>query len=153
MCQIDSIYPKVNAMNTNKKIPTLYLLSVIALGTHATCNADVSLTSDSDWKASVSGSLPVFMVISDFDKGEEEKATRIMSGFNPVNLTFHVFAPEFNGVTVSSHVQIDTHLQGSQSQNSGTFKSRVAEIKISGDFGTFNAGKGFGIFNSSAIGD
>ena len=136
-----------------KPIPTSCLLSVIALTTSSISHADITLTSDSNWKASVSGSLPVFMVISDFDKGEEEKATRIMSGFNPVNLTFHVTAPEFNGITVSSHVQIDTHLQGSQTQNSGTFESRVAEIKVSGDFGTFNVGKGFGIFNSSTIGD
>ena len=140
-------------MNTQKQLPASFLLSVIVLTTPSISNADITFTSDSNWNASVSGSLPVFMVISDFDKGEEEKATRIMSGFNPVNLTFHIFAPEFNGISVSSHVQIDTHLQGSQTQNSGTFESRVAEIKISGDFGTLNAGKGFGIFNSSTIGD
>ena len=141
-------------MNTNKKHFASYLGFSIALALPSISNANVALTPESsDWKASLSGSLPIFMVISDFDKGAEEKATRIMSGFNPVNLTFHVSAPEFNGITVSSHVQIDTHLQGSQTQNSGTFESRVAEVKISGDFGTLNVGKGFGIFNSSAIGD
>ena len=138
-------------MITNNKIPAALLSFGFAFGIPTFANAGITLASDSGWTASLSGSLPIFLVVSDTEDGE--KASRIMSGFNPANLTFGVSAPESNGLTVSAHVQIDTHLQGSGVQNSGLFESRVAEIQIDGSFGTVNIGKGFGIFNSSAIGD
>jgi hypothetical protein len=114
------------------------------------------LGSAQGYEASVSGSIPVFMVISDHEgaPGQSgEQAARIQSGFNPANLTFHVKAPTSDGLTVSAHVQYDTHLQGAGEQNSGLFESRVAEIQVDGTFGTVSLGKGFGIFNSAAIGD
>lgn len=139
-------------MIKKNKLPNLLLLSCLSLNTPA-ANAGITLASESGWNASLSGSLPVFMVLSDFDRGDKEKTARVMSGFNPANLTFFVSAPELNEVTVSARVQINTHLQGSQTQNSGLFESRIAEIQIDADIGTLNVGKGFGIFNSSAIGD
>ena len=114
--------------------------------------AGVDLVNTNDWETSISGSLPVFLVASDHDNSE--KAFRVQSGFNPTNINFHVVAPTGDsGITISGHFQVDTHLQGSGAQNSGLFESRVANIKLSGDFGTIVAGKDFGVFNSSAIGD
>jgi hypothetical protein len=76
-----------------------------------------------------------------------------MSGFNPANITFSLHAPTQNGISVSGVFQINNHLQGSSIQNDGLFESRIADIIIAGNFGTVNVGKGFGIFNSSSIGD
>ncbi len=108
--------------------------------------AGVDLVNTNDWETSISGSLPVFLVASDHDNSE--KAFRVQSGFNPANINFHVVAPTSDsGITISGHFQVDTHLQGSGAQNSGLFESRVANIKLSGDFGTIVAGKDFGVFN------
>lgn len=106
---------------------------------------------DQGWNANLSGSFPVFFVYSNTKDGEQ--ASRIMSGFNPANMTLNVTAPEEEGIVVSGTLQINNHLQGSQVQNSGLFESRVADIQVEGGFGKLNIGKGFGIFNSSAIGD
>ncbi|KGK01041.1 porin [Thalassotalea sp. ND16A] len=126
-------------------------LATITMSTSAT--AAVVIESESGWETSMSGSIPVFVVSSDHDG--EESGVRVQSGFNPANLNFHVAAPKLaNGLTVSGHFQIDTHLQGSRGQqNGGQFESRVANIKIAGDFGSVVVGKDFGVFNSSAIGD
>ncbi|MEJ2416227.1 MAG: porin [Exilibacterium sp.] len=115
-------------------------------------NASVNLMStDEGWEANLSGAVPVFLVVSDFESGED--SSRIQSGFNPASLTIGVKAPSSDGLRVSGQVQIDTHLQGAQTQNSGLFESRIYEIQVDGDFGSVNIGKGFGIFNSTAIGD
>lgn len=117
----------------------------------------VSYESDDGWNLGVTGAIPVFLNASthtDFNAdGSDQFATRVMSGFNPGNVTFTVTAPEQNGVTVSGVYQINHHLHGPSIQNSGLFEGRVADIIVAGDFGTFNVGKGFGIFNSSSIGD
>lgn len=143
-----------------KALPLTPLASAIILAGSLSCSpvyAAVTLGSTQGYEASVSGSIPVFLVLSSHDspKGgaaDGEDAARIQSGFNPANLTFHVKAPTSEGLTVSAHVQYDTHLQG-HTQDSGLFESRVAEIQVDGSFGTVSLGKGFGIFNSSAIGD
>ncbi|MFQ3236512.1 MAG: putative porin [Paraglaciecola sp.] len=142
---------KKNTFIKNKFATCLFATSgALCLANPAT--AGVDLLSKGGWDTSISGSLPVFMVASDHD--DSEKALRVQSGFNPANINFHVVAPKSDaGITVSGHFQIDTHLQGSGVQDSGLFESRVANIKISGDFGTIVAGKDFGVFNSSAIGD
>ena len=112
----------------------------------------VSLSSFSDnWNHEVHGSFPVFFTYSDTDGGEQ--GSRIMSGFNPASMTITSSAPPQEGLEISASLQITSHLQGSQVQNSGAFESRVADIQIKGDFGQLNIGKGFGIFNSNAIGD
>ncbi|MFT5593960.1 MAG: hypothetical protein ACI8SR_002347 [Oceanicoccus sp.] len=104
-----------------------------------------------DWNHEVHGSFPVFFTYSDTDNGEA--GSQIMSGFNPANMTITSMAPKQDGLDISATLQITSHLQGGKEQNSGLFESRVAEIKIAGDFGQVNIGKGFGIFNSNAIGD
>ena len=103
------------------------------------------------WQHEVHGSFPIFFTYSDTDGGEQ--GSRIMSGFNPASMTLTSSAPTQNGLDISASLQITSHLQGSQVQNSGAFESRVADIQIKGDFGQLNIGKGFGIFNSNAIGD
>jgi predicted porin len=109
------------------------------------------------WEAQLTGAFPVFMVASSHQNyssnNSDQFSTRIMSGFNPANLTFTVTAPAQKDLTVSGIVQINTHLQGPGIQNDGLFESRIAQIKISGNFGAIHAGKGFGIFNSTSIGD
>lgn len=116
-----------------------------------------SYTTENDWSATLNGSFPVFFVASNAENyssnGDDQLATRIMSGFNPANITAILKAPNQNGIDVSGVFQINNHLQGAGIQNDGLFESRIAEIIISGNFGTVNAGKGFGIFNSSSIGD
>ena len=141
-----------------KKLTTLYLAVSIfsTIGLAQMTHAAVVLGTVQGYEASVSGSIPVFLVLSDHDAfaaNSGEQAARIQSGFNPANVTFHVKAPTTDGLTISAHVQYDTHLQGSGTQNSGLLESRVAEIQLDGAFGSVSLGKGFGIFNSSAIGD
>jgi predicted porin len=128
-------------------------LALVTFTISTSVSAEVELVTINDWKTSISGSIPVFLVSSDHEGGE--KAFRVQSGFNPANLNFHVMAPNFSsGLKISGHFQIDTHLQGSQGQqNGGLFESRVARIQVDGDFGSITAGKDFGVFNSSAIGD
>lgn len=117
---------------------------------------DVSFNTNG-WQTQLTGDFPVFLVGSNHlnysDNSSNQFSTRIMSGFNPANLTFTITAPTQKGLSVSGIVQINTHLQGPGIQNDGLFESRIAQIKISGNFGTIHAGKGFGIFNSTSIGD
>ena len=118
---------------------------------------DVTFESDEDWTFNVSGQLPVFLVTSNHEEysadGEDQFATRVMSGFNPGGLNFSIVAPEMNGITVEGFFQINHHLHGPSVQNAGLFEGRVADIIVSGNFGTINMGKGFGIFNNSSIAD
>lgn len=142
-------------MKSSAQFTGIILLSTTLI---SIAQAAVTLGSAQGYEASVSGSIPVFLVLSSHDDAKGtvntgEDAARIQSGFNPANLTFHVKAPTTEGLTVSAHVQYDTHLQGAGAQDSGLFESRVAEIQVQGDFGTVSLGKGFGIFNSAAIGD
>ena len=132
----------------------LAALTAIPLQTQA---QEVLLNTDTGWNVEVTGAFPVFLVTSNTknynSNGDNQVATRIMSGFNPTNITFHLHAPTQNGINVSGIFQINNHLQGPSIQNDGLFESRIADIVIAGDFGTFNVGKGFGIFNSSSIAD
>jgi len=117
----------------------------------------VSYESDDGWNLGVTGAIPVFLNLSDHENfradGENQFSTRVMSGFNPGNVTFTVTAPEQNGVTVSGVFQINHHLQGASVQNAGLFEGRVADIIVAGDFGSINIGKGLGIFQSISIAD
>ncbi len=129
-------------------------LSFTAADTQA---QDVSLDADDGWNLGVTGAIPVFLNFSNHDSfradGEDQFSTRVMSGFNPGNVTFTVTAPEQNGVTVQGVFQINHHLQGPSIQNAGLFEGRVADIIVSGDFGSFNIGKGLGVFQSISIAD
>jgi predicted porin len=132
----------------------------LLFGTLAVSDAQaqsISMDTDDGWNFGVAGAIPVFLNASGHEgarsDGENQFATRIQSGFNPGNITFSVNAPEQNGVNVSATFQINHHLQGASVQNDGLFEGRIADIAVSGDFGTFNIGKGFGIFGGSAIAD
>jgi hypothetical protein len=125
--------------------------------------AEPLFESDSGWKLGVNGHIPVFALISDNDNLEED-AFRITTGFNPATVQLNVHAPTQNGLEVSGHIQLNSHLSGADGvQNSGFgrvdfgrqsgVESRVAEIAVNGDFGTLNIGKGFGIYGTPAIGD
>lgn len=149
-------------MKTTKKTLTL-LISILMISAVIYSPEIVSAQDGAEfetnegWGLNVTGAIPVFMNLSsheDFnDNGDDQFATRVMSGFNPANVTFTVNAPTQNGIDVSAVFQINHHLHGASVQNDGLFEGRVADIIISGDFGTINAGKGFGIFNSISIGD
>lgn len=139
-----------------------YLLSILLfigliLSPKIASAQGVTFESDEGWTLNVTGQLPVFLVASNHEgyssDGEDQFATRIMSGFNPGSINFNAISPEFNGVTVEAYFQINHHLHGPSTQNAGLFEGRIADIIISGDFGTINMGKGFGVFNSSSIGD
>lgn len=136
---------------TCKKLTAAIGIALLAISSNA--SAKVDLVSSGGWEASLSGSIPIFAVASDHD--DSERAFRVQSGFNPANINFHVVAPKTDsGLTISGHFQIDTHLNAPRGvQNGGLFESRVANIQVSGDFGTITLGKDFGVFNSNAIGD
>lgn len=146
-------------MKVNKNIPVL-LFSVLLLiiCTAETTKAQViSFENDEGWGLGVTGKLPVFLVGSNHEgysaDGEDQFATRIMTGFNPPDITFNINAPEYDGIKITGIFQINHHLHGPSVQNAGLFEGRVADIRIEGEFGTINMGKGFGIFNSNSIGD
>lgn len=138
-------------------ISTCLIMVVILHPQAASAQNGASFETNEGWGLNVNGAIPVFLNFSshnDFSAdGEDQFATRVMSGFNPANVTFTVSAPTQNGIDVSAVFQINHHLHGPSVQNAGLFEGRVADIIISGDFGTINAGKGFGIFNSISIGD
>lgn len=149
-------------MNFSKTLKTLLGTSLLLLFSLSTQVNELkaqgaNFETDEGWDFSVTGQLPVFLVASNHEGyssgGEDQFATRVMSGFNPGGVNFNITAPEMNGITVKGIFQINHHLQGASVQNAGLFEGRVADIQISGDFGTVNVGKGFGIFNSSSIGD
>lgn len=118
---------------------------------------NLSIDTDEGWTLQVSDQLPVFSVVSNHEgnlPGEDDQfATRIMSGFNPGSINFNVIAPEYNGISIEGMFQINHHLQGPGVQNAGLFEGRIADIIISGNFGTVNLGKGLGLFNSTSIAD
>ncbi|HKK25177.1 MAG TPA: hypothetical protein VJ941_06085, partial [Gracilimonas sp.] len=83
----------------------------------------VQFDSENDWAFTVTGQLPVFIVVSEHENfnsdGSDQFATRVMSGFNPANISFTIDAPEMNGLKVKGIFQINHHLQGPSIQNEG----------------------------------
>ncbi|NBB85199.1 MAG: porin [Bacteroidetes bacterium] len=136
---------------------TLVVFMVLSLSVQHANAQLVSYESDDGWNLGVTGAIPVFFNLSSHDDfrsdGNSQFSSRVMSGFNPGNVTFTVTAPEQNGVTVSGVFQINHHLQGASIQNSGLFEGRVADIIVAGDFGSINIGKGLGVFQSISIAD
>ena len=135
----------------------LFLIGGLIIGPNIGSAQNISFDTDEGWNFNVTGQLPVFLVASNHENysvdGEDQFATRVMSGFNPGSINFNIVAPEMNGITVEGFFQINHHLHGPSVQNAGLFEGRVADIIISGDFGTINFGKGFGVFNGSSIAD
>lgn len=136
---------------------TLVVLVALSLSVQHANAQLVSYESDDGWNLGVTGAIPVFFNLSDHEDfnsdGSNQFSSRVMSGFNPGNVTFTVTAPEQNGVTVSGVFQINHHLQGASIQNDGLFEGRVADIILAGDFGSINIGKGLGVFQSISIAD
>lgn len=149
--------------------------AVLAMAMSSTASAELSFETESGWTFGLTGYVPVFAIASqvDADDGVDsmgnpvpaaEDNFAITTGFNPATLQFNVQAPTTNGLDVSGHVQVNNHIGGggTDEQNGGFasaasegdgIESRVAKLMVSGDFGTFDIGKGFGIFGTPAIGD
>lgn len=149
-------------MNSSRRVPQplivmLCLTILPILLTKPLKAQQVQFETENNWNLAVTGQLPVFIVASEHEAfnsdASDQFGTRIMSGFNPANITFTIEAPEMNGLKVKGIFQINHHLQGPSIQNEGLFEGRIADIELSGDFGKVNIGKGFGIFNSSSIAD
>lgn len=142
---------------TSSVLKLSLLFTSLILITQNAHSQEISLDTDNGWKLGVTGDFPVFLVSANSENyssnGDDQFSSRIMSGFNPANITFTASAPLQNGIKVSGKFQIDNHLQGAGIQNDGLFESRIADISISGDFGTVNVGKGFGVYNSNSLGD
>src|SRR6056297_3623176 len=140
----------------------LYLFSFLLLGgcllvSESGSAQHISFENEDDWTFNVTGQLPVFLVVSNHEgyslNGKDQFATRVMSGFNPGSINFNIVTPEVNGLTVEGFFQINHHLHGPSVQNAGLFEGRIADIIVSGNFGSINIGKGLGIFNSTSIAD
>ncbi|MDR9417020.1 MAG: porin [Gracilimonas sp.] len=149
----------MNFSNTLKTLLGISLLLLMSLSMQMKMvkAQGINFETDEGWSFSVTGQLPVFLVASNHENyssnGEDQVATRVMSGFNPGGINFNISAPEMNGITVKGVFQINHHLQGPSVQNAGLFEGRVADIQVAGDFGTIYIGKNLGIFNSSSIAD
>lgn len=111
------------------------------------------LDSEKGWKAKMMGLVSVWTSQAEWDVGQAgQDSFRVTTGFNPSKLEFLVTAPESKGVTVSAYFQLATSLQGSKTRRTGEqIEVRGASIDISGAFGTFQIGRNFGIYGSSAI--
>jgi predicted porin len=148
---------KISISKTIVYVSSLLFLYFSVIHTDSVQAQGVNFETNQGWSLNMTGRIPVYVVASNYEDfsadGDDQFATRIMSGFNPASITFNIEAPEMNGVVVKGIFQINHHLQGASIQNDGLFEGRIADIQITGDFGSFNIGKGFGIFNSSSIGD
>ena len=125
--------------------------TALALGAAPARSADVG--GNDGWNVSFGGLINTFAVNAHWDTGNnEEDTTRVMSGFNPSKLNFHVKAPKSRDVEVSGHFQFAPSIQSNKARFAGqSLEVRVAEVDVKGAFGTFEIGRGWGIFNSAAI--
>jgi hypothetical protein len=105
------------------------------------------------WNVRVDGLINAFAVNARWDVGNnKEETTRVMSGFNPSKLNVHVKAPKSREVDISGHFQLAPSIQSNKSRFAGqSLEVRVAEVDVSGRFGTVEIGRGWGIFNAQAI--
>jgi len=110
------------------------------------------------WKGSVGLQLQTFLVDVE-DNVTGESSNRVQSGFDPSKLTIGVTAPEYNGVTVSGTFQYVQAINGPRSSGDATFNGadggqaqvRVAEVAVSGGFGTVKLGRGLAIFGLQSL--
>jgi hypothetical protein len=105
------------------------------------------------WNVSFGGLINAFATNAHWDVGNnEEQTTRVMSGFNPSKLNVHVKAPKSREVEVSGHFQLAPSIQSNKSRFAGqSLEVRVAEVDVTGKFGTLEIGRGWGIFSAQAI--
>jgi len=150
--------------------------AALTMAMSSSAGAALTFDTDSGWAFGLTGYVPVFAIASQTDSKDSVDAdgtvTRgaddnfaISTGFNPVTLQFNIQAPTTaNGIDVSGHFQVNNHIGGggtdelnggfdNPASDGNGIESRVAKLMVSGSFGTFDIGKGFGIFGTPAIGD
>jgi len=125
-----------------------------------TANAGFSAETDGGYEFSVNGFVPVFAIWNSPDASGQDDNFSVTTGFNPATMNLNVAAPTSNGLDVSAHLSLNNHIGsgGTAAQNgggvsNGGLEGRVAKFVVSGDFGTLDIGKGFGIIGTPAIGD
>lgn len=128
------------------------LAAVLTLGV-ATPARSADVGGADGWNVSFSGLINAFATNARWDVGNnEEETTRVMSGFNPSKFNFHVKAPKARNVDVSGHFQFAPSIQSNKIRFAGeSLEVRVVEVDVSGSFGTFEIGRGWGIFSAQAI--
>lgn len=105
------------------------------------------------WEASVDGMILGYAVYSlDSNVSGEAEGFRVQSGFDPTKFGMTITAPEWNGLTASATYQFATAIQGDKSKLRGIdFETRIAEMNLSGAFGTVKVGRSWNIFSSSSL--
>lgn len=153
---------KIKPLMSNRLTATIGAALLVVGSSHA-AEFDIG---NSGWKASIGFQLQAF--IADLDTTTKnadgtvttnDTSQRILSGFDPSKLTVGVTAPEVNGLTVSGTYQLVQAINGAKSSgdnafndaDGGQFQVRIAELALSGDFGTIKAGRGWAIFGSSSL--
>lgn len=107
--------------------------------------------SESGWKASMMGLISIWGEQASWDEGFDEDTFRVTTGYNPSKIEFIVNAPEHNGINVSTYFQLAASLQTNKARRAGEqIEVRGAAITISSGVGTFQFGRHFGIYGSSA---
>jgi hypothetical protein len=108
---------------------------------------------DSTWRVGFSGLLNAFAVSAHWDVGNnKEQTTRIMSGFDPSKFNINITAPRTKRLAVTGHFQFAPSIQSNKAKFAGqSFEVRIAEVDVSGSFGTVEIGRGWSIFNAQAI--
>ena len=116
-------------------------------------SAQASADSASKWHVDFGGLINAFVVNANWDVGNNlESTTRVMSGFDPSKFNAHITAPHYRGLEVSGHFQFAPSIQSNKAKFAGeSFEVRIAEVDVSGTFGTFEIGRGWSIFNAQAI--
>lgn len=123
----------------------------------------VEVMSEGGWSASFDGNISAHLIAANAStlggSPSDTTDTRITSGWNPSKFNAHFKAPEFDGITVSGNFQYAANITGANDDGFGSTNGnrnldldvRVLEADISGVFGTFAIGRGWGIFDSQAI--
>lgn len=136
------------------------LAAVLALAVTLPAQAAITLVETEDgWKVQMMGLVSVWGGTADFDTADtfagprpSETSTRVITGFNPSKIEFQAFAPEYNGLEISTYFQIATSINGNKSRRTGEqIEVRAADVSIGTDYGTFSLGRNFAIFDSLAI--
>ncbi|WP_168188037.1 porin [Hahella sp. CCB-MM4] len=129
-----------------KHLKTIMLVS--AAGMLPTIAAAQSFEIGNGWNADLGLLIQAFGESVDVDGADSQ--FRVKSGFDPSKLTLGLTAPEVDGLTVSGTYQVIQTLNDSGGDPNAT-SVRIAELAVSGDFGTFKAGRGWQIMGSSSL--
>lgn len=138
------------------RLRNLLLFLVVALP-FSNSNAEIVLGEKDGWKFSTQGwlnghvSQTTVKTKDDPDTNADEKDSkttfRVRSGFAPSALTFNVYGPAFDGMTVKGQFGIWGSIQGDQSKyGNGATDQRQMSVSLMGDFGTVKIGRDLAIF-------